>query len=353
MNFPTLVFIFEGLLHVTLGRKPGGRGGLIHPPDLQKPELKKFRIRNNPQNWQVLEKKHFDDAQNLDEGYFNCYDDMDPPNSPPKSMSPANFYGCNPPRQVNRANVPTQNVDLWPTGGREKLPIPLAIHASYSDLELTVIAKAVMEFKKRTNGCISFTKFDGNLNFEDNSYAKFMYIYPGKHCSSPTGRQRDVSYHDISLNRTDGPGQRCLCVEAVEHELMHALGFEHEFVRFDRDNYVTINEQYISKDDLYNFDIGAGHTKQEREDLLCYDYRSVMNYPGDAFSNTTLPNGQKALTIVANVTRYQNIMGKVPTFSRLDVMKLRCLYQCLPHFQFPNDPRCPRDVSRKECDNYL
>lgn len=35
---------------------------------------------------------------------------------------------------------------------------------------------------------------------------------------------------------------------------MHALGFNHEHIRKDRDNYVVVNYRNILKNDSYNYD---------------------------------------------------------------------------------------------------
>ena len=57
----------------------------------------------------------------------------------------------------------------------------------------------------------------------------------GNGCFSSIGRKGGPQ--DLSLQRN-----QCVDVETAIHELMHALGFEHEHNRPDRDNFIRINE---------------------------------------------------------------------------------------------------------------
>jgi len=60
----------------------------------------------------------------------------------------------------------------------------------------------------------------------------------GNGCYSQIGRTRGKQ--NLSLQRS-----KCVNVETVIHELMHALGFEHEHNRPDRDKYIRINEDNL------------------------------------------------------------------------------------------------------------
>ena len=46
----------------------------------------------------------------------------------------------------------------------------------------------------------------------------------------------------------------------MAHEIMHALGFYHEHMRPDRDDYVTINENNIKAAMIHNFKKGKYKT---------------------------------------------------------------------------------------------
>ena len=55
-------------------------------------------------------------------------------------------------------------------------------------------------------------------------------------CWSYVGQSMNNSYNHVNLQT---PG--CMTTGTVAHELMHAIGFYHEFTRPDRDDWVTID----------------------------------------------------------------------------------------------------------------
>ncbi|XP_016525423.1 high choriolytic enzyme 2-like [Poecilia formosa] len=72
----------------------------------------------------------------------------------------------------------------------------------------------------------------------------------------------------------------------------HALGFQHEQNRSDRDSYVRINWQNIIPDTAYNFN------KHDTNNLNTpYDYSSIMHYGKDAFA---IAYGLETITPISN-----------------------------------------------------
>ncbi len=63
----------------------------------------------------------------------------------------------------------------------------------------------------------------------------YIAVINGNGCFSQIGRTKGKQ--ELILERS-----KCLNVENVNHEIMHALGFEHEHSRPDRDKYIHINE---------------------------------------------------------------------------------------------------------------
>lgn len=85
----------------------------------------------------------------------------------------------------------------------------------------------------------------------------------------------------------------CMSVGIVMHEMIHALGFDHEHDRPDRDDYVNIFWQNILPG--LEFAFAKDSPKYFTTFDVPYNYRSIMHYDGRAFSK----NGQS--TIVAKV----------------------------------------------------
>ncbi|XP_069805663.1 embryonic protein UVS.2-like [Dendropsophus ebraccatus] len=189
---------------------------------------------------------------------------------------------------------------LWPKSASGTVNVPYTIAPNYSDWQQNLIKTSMGEFHSLT--CIRFV----NRTTEDN----FLSIAPTAGCVSYMGRLGGGQL--VGLN----PGG-CIYKDIIQHELNHALGFYHEHMRSDRDDYITIMYQYISEGKRANFN------KADTNNLgLKYDYGSVMHYDRYAFTNTS---GQP--TIVPkpdpNVT-----IGESNGLSPLDVAKINRLYQC-------------------------
>ena len=78
------------------------------------------------------------------------------------------------------------------------------------------------------------------------------------------------------------------------HEFIHALGFHHEQVRPDRDDYVEIIWENIPEQWAPNFWLFEGSNTYG----VAYDGLSVMHYDAWAFSSFTTSDGY---TIVSKV----------------------------------------------------
>ncbi|XP_048875828.1 astacin-like metalloendopeptidase [Brienomyrus brachyistius] len=112
-------------------------------------------------------------------------------------------------------------------------------------------------------------------------------------------------------------GKKC-ATGNICHELLHALGFYHEHVRSDRDDYITVQYQNIKpgrKEEFFKKDINGKD--------LPYDLNSIMHYGSYEFS----ANGQP--TIV--VKKKGAVIGQRKSLSDLDVQRLQKLYACDKH----------------------
>ncbi|KAL2102086.1 hypothetical protein ACEWY4_003847 [Coilia grayii] len=162
---------------------------------------------------------------------------------------------------------------------------------------------AVEQFRLKT--CVDFKIRDTEPH----------YILVKKHygCYSLVGNQ-EIADQVLSV------GDGCDTVDTIEHEFLHALGFWHEHTRPDRDDHIVVMWNNIQTDQQHNFvkQTFAESTTQGTE----YDYKSVMHYDKNAFSN-----GQGE-TMVTVLPEFQDIIGQRQEMSPTDVLELNSLYGC-------------------------
>ncbi|XP_011705858.1 PREDICTED: zinc metalloproteinase nas-4-like [Wasmannia auropunctata] len=102
---------------------------------------------------------------------------------------------------------------------------------------------------------------------------------------------------------------------------MHAVGFEHEQTRDERDDYVNIIWNNIPKDYQYAFAKEPfGTTAAYGEP---YDYYSVMHYTLYAFAIDTTKK-----TIVPKKQVDENRIGNRENLSDSDIKKIQRMYKC-------------------------
>ncbi|XP_034554078.1 meprin A subunit beta-like [Notolabrus celidotus] len=192
----------------------------------------------------------------------------------------------------------TNNDDiLWPS------PVPYVLDSSLDMNAKGVIMRAFDQF--RLKSCIDFRE-----RTSDEYYIKAQKL---NGCFSYVGRVI-TDGQDLSI------GQNCDSISTVEHEFLHALGFNHEQSRYDRDDFVTINFENIIQDFVDNFDKVSSEFSTTNG--VPYDYMSVMHYGEDYFSNG---NGS---TIITKDPIYQDVIGQRLEMSPSDVKELNLRYQC-------------------------
>ncbi|XP_076057703.1 astacin-like [Oratosquilla oratoria] len=109
-------------------------------------------------------------------------------------------------------------------------------------------------------------------------------------------------------------GKGCRHHGQATHEIGHALGFIHEHTRLDRDEFVNIIWNHITRKGPFK----KNHKYVTPE--LPYDYKSVMHYGRRAFSQG------KTESIVPKV----NVVGRLgaSALSRLDILRINTFYKC-------------------------
>ncbi|XP_059928060.1 astacin-like metalloendopeptidase [Gadus macrocephalus] len=178
--------------------------------------------------------------------------------------------------------------------------IPYYINNQYSSREKAIITRGLESFSSFS--CIRFRP-------SRSSDRDWISIESKGGCFSSIGRRGGGQV--VSLAR-----QGCLYHGTVQHELLHALGFNHEQTRSDRDQYIRVVLQNVQSGMEHNF-----RKKNTLNQGTSYDYNSVMQYHRYAFSK----NNQPTMVPIpdANVS-----FGKATQMSRNDITRLNTLYKC-------------------------
>ena len=191
------------------------------------------------------------------------------------------------------------NSCLWKKASNGYVMIPYTLSSQFSGYEKRTIEGAMRAFGRT---CIRFTP-------RRNEY-DYISIENRGGCYSALGRQG--GRQELSLNRGG-----CVYGGIVQHELNHALGFQHEQTRSDRDSYVRINWQNIIQRSAYNFQ------KHDTNNLNTpYDYSSIMHYGRDAFA---IRPGLETITPTRNPSAR---IGQRNGLSRWDISRINMLYGC-------------------------
>ncbi|KAM4567460.1 meprin A subunit beta-like [Fundulus diaphanus] len=184
-----------------------------------------------------------------------------------------------------------------------KSPVPYVLDESLDLNTKGVIMRALDQF--RLKSCIDFKPRDS-----EEYYIKFLDYYG---CWSYIGRLI-ANGQDISIS------PYCDSLGSVEHLILHTLGFYHEELRHDRDDYVRIDFDKVIKGFELDFtkissDLSTTHD-------VPYDYLSVMHSDKNYLSKG---NGS---TIITKDPKFQDMIGQRMAMSPSDAQELNLLYKC-------------------------
>ncbi|XP_055334235.1 uncharacterized protein LOC129585544 [Paramacrobiotus metropolitanus] len=193
---------------------------------------------------------------------------------------------------------------LWPN----RLAIPYDISDDFNTEQRMKIQTALRIMERQTKGCVMFQKIRSAENDTD-----FIFFKRGQECHSyigMVGGRQDISLADECLEKS----------AVILHEVMHALGFNHEHARFDRDQHIILHESRILENETYNFYASPASFYHGTK----YDYDSIMHYPATTFSkNSTSPVIIPRRGLIVRIGMGQNLR-----LSPGDIAKIQTAYKC-------------------------
>nr|BAJ23938.1 hatching enzyme [Spirinchus lanceolatus] len=189
----------------------------------------------------------------------------------------------------------------WKKSSNGKVMIAYTIGSEYSAREKKMIETALNSFASVS--CLRFVP--------RTSETDYIYIVSQDGCFSDLGKQRGGP-QVLSINKAG-----CMENKIIQHETLHALGFQHEHTRSDRDQYVKINFGNINPALHYNF------VKTNTNNLgTPYDYSSIMQYTKDAFALNA------NIDTIEPIPNRNVAIGLSTTFSNIDIKRINLLYKC-------------------------
>uniref|UniRef100_A0A3Q0SY16 Metalloendopeptidase n=1 Tax=Amphilophus citrinellus TaxID=61819 RepID=A0A3Q0SY16_AMPCI len=215
-----------------------------------------------------------------DEPYI--IDDIAYDNENERNADPCTSYGC-----------------MWGKSSDGKVYVPYVIASHYSSRERSIIERGLLSFSDVS--CIRFVQRTNQRDYLSIQSVNGCYSYVGRRGNAQT----------VSLDR-----QGCLYHNTVQHELLHALGFNHEQCRSDRDQHIRVLWENIQSGWEYAFD--KINTLNQNTP---YDYNSVMQYHRYAFSGNNKPTMEPIPN--PNVE-----FGTGTQMSQNDITRLNRLYKC-------------------------
>ncbi|KAM9861201.1 hatching enzyme 1.2-like [Aulostomus maculatus] len=189
---------------------------------------------------------------------------------------------------------------LWGKWMDGKVYIPYYIANHFSSREKSIITRGLESFSAVS--CIRFRPYQSGDH-------EWLSIESRDGCYSYVGRQGGSQ--TVSLSR-----QGCLYHGTIQHELLHALGFNHEQTRSDRDYHIRVNWDNIIEGMEYNF-----YKINTLNQGTPYDYNSVMQYEKYAFSKNNRPT-------MVPIPNSNVSFGQATQMSKNDIDRLNRLYKC-------------------------
>ncbi|XP_058121343.1 zinc metalloproteinase nas-1-like [Anopheles ziemanni] len=211
-----------------------------------------------------------------------------------------------PARQRNGIALTVSPNARWPNAIVPYVISPTAFTAA----QRAIILEGMKQFA--TNTCVRFVQ-----RTTQSLYITIDSTATG--CWSYVGRSSTNTYNQVNLQASD-----CVDVGTVTHELMHAIGFYHEFTRPDRDSYVTIDRTALAAAYRTQTFYNENFAKMAYADVVLYgrpyDYGSVMHYSkyAAAASNNR--------PVMNNIQPWTGDFGNDNGLSAADIIDINYMY---------------------------
>ncbi|XP_065302567.1 astacin-like metalloprotease toxin 5 [Dermacentor albipictus] len=193
-------------------------------------------------------------------------------------------------------NAVTEKDDLWPGG-----IVPYVIDAKLNRTTKKIL-RAMADIESQS--CLRFVARRRHKNY--------LYIMRGDGCTSFVGRLGGAQ--EVSL------GTGCLYRATIVHELMHAVGFDHEHSRSDRDEYIDVFTENAEPENVEQFD---KLEPWENRLLTPFDRDSVMLYGSESFAREP----GLATMLAKDGSRLKEVYDK-RGLSASDARRINMLYRC-------------------------
>jgi hypothetical protein len=174
--------------------------------------------------------------------------------------------------------------------------IPYRFNANYPEADKQSIRDSVNALSSALNNCVQFVD-DTDTQKYGSAYADVTCNQDGG-CVSALGMVGPGQKLQLMTPSCSSTGNTCISTGTIQHEFIHTLGFAHEQVRPDRDNFITVNTDNIKPGAITNYDIISN---SQWEDMTSpYDIGSVMHYGSKSFiTDAANAFGQYTMTTLA------------------------------------------------------
>ena len=144
--------------------------------------------------------------------------------------------------------------------------------------------------------------------------SNYLKIVDAEGCKSLVGKNKDERPQSLSLDISIG----CVNKTVIAHELVHALGFDHEHNRPDRDEWIEIFYDNLKQSGQFK-----KIEKTVFQDLQTpYDYKSIMHYP--VYNDHAKDQQRETMRAI----RPPFEIEPSELLSDIDILEIRKLYNC-------------------------